>query len=361
MKDAADKNMPSDFKTMVTLTLARLHFQAGQYKEAFDQYLKVDKKSPEWMGAMVEQAWTQILSQDYEGAAGNMFSLHTDFFKKNFAPESYVVRTVGYLNLCQFGDGAKVVFEFKKKYLPVLKQLNDYGKKMQTHVNYYDTVKTWIKNPDLSSVDGLPREFIYSLTRHPSFILEQKMINDVEDEVNNLNKINLNLLKTERKALAASNDARAKLIELKKNGDKSLSLEQEKRLMSSKIQHYIAKKARNSIKQLRADASSRLEKEKTKYRDRAGGALKSRFMQMLTRLNESLDQSEVLQYELYSGAGEHLRYQMAGGEINEKERPELKVEKGKSLNWEFKGELWEDELGHYRSSLKNVCAPEDNK
>jgi hypothetical protein len=52
---------------------------------------------------------------------------------------------------------------------------------------------------------------------------------------------------------------------------------------------------------------------------------------------------------------------MAGGEINEKERPELKVEPGKALNWDFKGEIWEDELGHYRSSLKNVCAPEDNK
>ena len=58
---------------------------------------------------MVESAWTQILGEDYEGAAGNMFSLHTDFFKNAFSPESYVVRTVGYLNLCQYGDGAQVL------------------------------------------------------------------------------------------------------------------------------------------------------------------------------------------------------------------------------------------------------------
>jgi hypothetical protein len=50
---------------------------------------------------------------------------------------------------------------------------------------------------------------------------------------------------------------------------------------------------------------------------------------------------------------------MAGGDVNNKERPELKVEDGKSLNWDFRGEIWEDELGHYRSSLKNVCPPDE--
>jgi hypothetical protein len=32
----------------------------------------------------------------------------------------------------------------------------------------------------------------------------------------------------------------------------------------------------------------------------------------------------------------------------------------KALNWKFKGEIWEDEVGHYRSSLKNVCPQESN-
>jgi hypothetical protein len=105
---------------------------------------------------------------------------------------------------------------------------------------------------------------------------------------------------------------------------------------------------------------SRLDKEKAQFRNSAGNAVKTRFKQMLTKLNNTLDQSDVLQYELYSGAGEHLRFQMAGGDVNTKERPELKVADEKALNWEFSGELWEDELGHYRSSLKNVCPPEEN-
>lgn len=369
MEDPKAKVRP-DFKNIVALTLARLHFQAGQYKEAFDVYLKVDKASPEWLQAMTEQAWSQILSEDYEGAAGNMFSLHTDFFKKAFNPESYVVRTVGYLNLCQYGDGAKVVYDFKKKYSPVLKQMQSFKADHKNSIDYYDTVKSWAKNPDLQTVNGLPREFIFALTQHPSFIEEQKMINSIEDQVGRMNRITLNLINSEKKAMAAQNDSRKQLVAIKKeyeattNPEKKAKLKetfsfQEKRLMSAKIEAYIAQKARNSIKDLRQAGLSRLDEEKKSYLKSAGAAVAGRFEQMLGKLSESLDQSEVLQYELYSGAGEHLRYQMAGGDVNEKERAELKVEDGKSLNWEFKGELWADELGHYRSSLKNVCPPEE--
>lgn len=367
--DELQKKRPTDEITAIAaLTLARLNFQAGQYKEAFQNYLKIDKKHPEWLQAMTEQAWAQILSGDYEGAAGNMFSMHSDFFKKAFQPESYVVRTVAYLNLCQYGDGAKVVYDFKNKYEPVLKQLDEYKKNMKNPVNYYDTIKTWAKNPDLKTVDGLPREFIFFLTRHPSFILEQKMINTIEDETGRMNRISVDLIKAERKALAAQNDAKAQLMTLKKQAQEAKDSSrfrtqvayQEQRLTAHKINHYIAKKARTAIKDMRTVGLERLEKEKNHFRTSAGNAVKSRFDGMVLSLKNSLDQSEVLNYELYSGAGEHLRYQMAGGDINTKERPELKVEKGKDLNWDFRGEIWEDELGHFRSSLKNVCPPEES-
>ncbi len=369
LKDVEAKRPKSEFRSVVALTLARLHFQAGQYKEAFDMYLKVDKSHPEWMQAMMEQAWSQILSEDYEGAAGNMFSLHTDFFKKSFAPESYVVRTVGYLNLCQYGDGARVIQDFKRKYTPVVKQLVEYGKNKSDNTSYYDTIKTWAKNPDLQTVDGLPREFIFALTRHPSFILEQKMINSVEDQVAKINQISVNLIQTERQNLASQSDAQAKLALAKKKMDEAQGERkkvaatdyayQEKRLLSAKIQLHIAKKARTAIKDIREAGLNRLEKEKARYRDLAGLAIKKRYGQMMSRLSDTLDQSEVLKYELFSGAGDHLRYQMAGGDVNTKDRAELKVDDGKALNWEFKGEIWEDELGYYRSSLKNVCPPED--
>lgn len=365
---ATENSKTSQLRSVAALTLARMQFQKNQYKEAFQSYLKVDKSNPLWLQAMVESAWTQILSEDYEGAAGNMFSLHTDFFKNAFSPESYVVRTVGYLNLCQYGDGVQVLNEMKKKYAPWKKKLESYQTNTKDSSAYYETVKSWLKNSDLKEVDGLPRSFIVELARHPAYMSVQQQINVYEDEIVKFNRIAFTLIKKERELIAKQNEANKELAEAKLNikssspSNSAVTKVQkaEQKLMSYRIQYHIAKKARTSIKNLRSKGLARIEKEKTVLRAQASQALKGRFNEMLAGLDKVLDQNDVLQYEIYSGAGEHIRYQMAGGDISEKDRPELKVEKEKSLNWKFKGEIWEDEVGHYRSSLKNVCPQEGN-
>lgn len=350
--EVTSDNKDLQLRAVGAMTLGRIQFQKSLYKEAFQSYLKVDKANPLWLQAMVESAWTQILGEDYEGAAGNMFSLHTDFFKNAFSPESYVVRTVGYLNLCQYGDGMHVLSDMNKKYSPWKKKLEDYKLLHKDSMSYYDTVKNWVKNADMKEVDGLPRSFIVELARHPSFTGIQKQINTYEDESARFNNISLTLVKMERELIAKQSEASKQLTDSKKSKDA------ESRLLSYRIQYHIAKKARISIKNLRTQGLARIEKEKAALRMQASKALQSRFGELLASLDKVLDQNEVLQYELYSGAGEHIRYQMAGGDVNDKERAELKVENEKSLNWKFKGEVWEDEVGHYRSSLKNVC-PQD--
>lgn len=355
-----EKTRPkSELKSVAAFTMARLYFQNSQYKEAFDAYLKVDRKHPDWLQAMTEQAWAQIIAKDYEGAAGNMFSLHTDFFQKSFAPESYIVRAVGYLNLCQFGDGAKVINEFQKRYTPTLKLINSYLKNVKEADSYYESVKTWAKNPDLKTVDGLPSEFVYYLTRNPQFQSNQERINLLEDEISKLNKITLHILRTEKKYLTELNNEKARLVDAKKKREPAAEiLLKEESVQQANIRYFISKKARLAMRDFRAAGLLRLDQEKDFYRNRASLALQDRFTQLTKSLTSSLDQAEVVQYEIYSGAGEHLRFQMAGGEATEEKKEELKVADGKSLKWDFKGEVWKDEIGHYRSSLKSVCPAE---
>lgn len=370
VSDYLDKSSNEELKSVAAITLARMYFQLGKYKDAFNTYLKVDKQNPEWLQAMIEQAWAQILSHDYEGAAGNMFSLHTDFFKKAFNPESYIVRTVAYLNLCQFGDGAKVIYDFKRKYTPVYKAIETYKGQKKESIQYYDTIKTWAKNPDLKVVDGLPRQFIFALTRQPGFMLQQKNINSTEDQESRINQVMLDFIKIERSSIAGQEEAKKIQADLKKKMAETKDATEKKaiqdkisyqdhRIASFKTQFDISKRARSALTALRDQGLSRLDKEKARYRTAAGKAIQTQFEAMMKTLYSSLDQSDVLQYELYAGAGEHLRYQMAGGKVNDKAHPELKPEDGKALNWDFRGEIWEDEIGFYRSSLKNVCAPED--
>ena len=362
--NALEKNKPSsEFRSLIGLTLARLYFQKGDYTNAFKSYLLVDKKHAEWPQAMIEQAWTQILSNDPEGAAGNMFTLHTDFLKHRFAPESYVVRTVGYLNLCQYGDGMKVLYEFKKRYEPIGAQIKSFLDQKPKDIFYYETLRGVFARPNEKSINGLPRSLIVDLARHPNFISEQSLINDTEDQIAKLNGLTVALIQTERDIIKKQTELQGTMGELRKRQKKNEFADEleslERKINGLKAQQIIAKRGRDSIKDLRTQSLARMEKEKDRFKLRAGQALKERLEDMQSTLSKTLDQSELLAYEIFSGAGEHLRQQLAGAEAKEKGTVSVSAGDGKSVKWSFQGEVWEDELGHYRSSLKNVCSNDD--
>ncbi len=361
-------------QTLASLTLARIYFQKQNYKEAQRLYLLVDKDHPLWLQAMVELAWTQILMNDHEGAAGNMFSLHTDFFKNAYNPESYVVRTISYLNLCQFGDSLQVLTALGRKYAPYYGRIETYMTQKKDPADYYQTVRSWLKNPDQKDVDGVPRSFVIELARHPSFITVQRDINRLEDEITAFNQVTLSLIQREKDLIKKQaslsqelNGLKTGLLDPKKNHEILKEQEQaiQKRLQSFKYQQQGIKSARDTIKGIREVSFARIDKDKTKHRVRAGIVLKERLANLTSDLKDLLDQNELLQYEVYSGAGEHLRFQTVSQDIkgDDPKQRELALaqalkEKDKKVKWNFQGEIWEDEIGHFRSSLKNVCAQE---
>lgn len=350
------------------ITLARIQFQKGDYPRSFQSYLEVDRSHALWLSAMVEQAWTQILKKDYEGAAGNMFSLHTDFFKNAYNPESYVVRTVGYLNLCQFGDAIQVLNNLGKRYAPIQGRLTEFAKSKKD-ADLYDVIRQLLKNPNLREIETLPRSFILELARHPSFINLQKHLNNYEDEMGNFNKVTLNIIQREKDLLSKQGEVNKDLSELRmKFSSKKLKPEDlkslkeqeknlERELFAAKFEYQSVNRARNQVKEIREKAFGRIEEEKKRVRVVIKHNLEKRFETLSEQLKGILDQLEVLQYEIYSGAGEQLRYQAAGGDVSTEKR-EVSA-KDKSTTWKFKGEIWEDEIGHFRSSLKNVCPTEN--
>ncbi|MFZ3231387.1 MAG: hypothetical protein WA160_14350 [Pseudobdellovibrio sp.] len=347
-------------RNLSALTLARLYFQKGEYKTSYQTYLKIDKSSPSWLQGMVEQAWTQILAGDYEGAAGNMFSLHTDYFRKAYAPDTYIVRTVGYLNLCQFGDGVGVLNDLKKRYTSTQEKLENFKKNNTDPSKYYDLVKTWLRNTNVDEVEGVPRAFIVELARHPNFTSIQKQMNNYEDENSLFNKITIDLIRKEREARLKMLQSKNEYAVMKRDKVSSDRLHtKEKEFLAVGVEHMIISRAREGIKKMRAAAVARLNNEKEELRLKVSKNLKSRYTDFVATLGNLVDQKDVLSYEIYSGAGEHIRYQMAGGEVKERNTATLAPDEKESYKWKFKGEVWEDEIGHYRSSLKNVCPSDD--
>lgn len=363
--EAQQDNVASLAKTdkirnLTYLSLARMYFQKGQYKNAYTQYLKIDKSSSFWLQASQEQALTQILFGDYIGAAGNMFSLHTDYFKKAYAPDSYIVRAIGYLNLCQFGDAVSVVADLHRRYSKQYEQILAFKNTQHASADYYNLVKELFNGQQTGDVKNLPRAFVIELARQPTFIAVQKQINSTEEEITGFNQV-IGGLGTKATKLRASKEQTHKLLaDLKNNKQNPLLAEQyERQILAFELEIAVLAKGREKIERVRNLAQERMSSEKVKLKVIASDILQQQFKSQLKMLTEVMEQKDVLAYDIYSGAGEHLRYQMAGGETPERNPAEaLTPEEKKSYRWKFRGEVWEDEVGHYRSSLTNVCAKE---
>lgn len=347
-----------DLKTRAALLWGRLAFQSREFKQAFTAYQSVPKNSPQFPEAMMEQALTQVMYQDYEGAAGNMFTLHTDFFKKSYAPESYLIRTVGYLNLCQYADAHKVVQDLQRKYKPILDAVEKYQKSANASADY-DLIRKFAKNPGAPEVNGIPRPFLFAWTQDTGFERHQERVNQIEDEIANFGDLNVKTIKAERDLAARIISVSQKLNKATADKDKVNSGKLQAELDYIKIEHRMLGESRKSLQGIREAYFEQMDELKGERKKLAADSLAGRRSAMLKQLRHIIDQSDILLYEIYSGAGDHMRYENAGGKVEETKSAQLKGIKENEVKWKYKGEIWEDELGHFRSSLTNVCTKDD--
>jgi len=344
--DSSSERLSADLKNESYLLLARLYFQKGNYHEAKNFYARIDQNYIEWLPAMTEMGWAQILQGDYEGASGNMFSLHTDFFRNHFIPDSYLARTVGYLGLCQYGDALKTVIDLKNRYSPLVEKTSQI-KDTWTPQEFYDLIHQALKDPTRLEINGVPRSWISYLTRDVNFIQEQKVINALEDEINSYNKFTLKIINLEK----ASITEKQNLLK-----EKNLSPAQKEELYWANIKLHIYKKSREQMRSLRAEGLTRINVQKDLHKKLAGLALKQKMIDTHRSLLTAFEQVDLLQYEIFVGAGDQLRAVLSGLPIDPKSFKLVKSPKDPvEIKWEFKGEVWKDEIGYFRSSLKNIC------
>lgn len=347
-----------DLETKTALLWGRLAFQNREFNRAFEAFRSVPKTNPLWPEAMMEQALSQILFKDYEGAAGNMFSLHTDFFKKSYSPDSYLIRSIGYLNLCQYADALQVVQDLQRKYKPIMAGLENYSK-ATTSKNDFDTILEFAKNPGAPMVKGVARPFLFAWAKDPGFERHQSRINQVEDEIELFKNLNLEVVKNERDLAAEAQTLAGKIAAGPSKKDPSDIMDRWKSdLARVKTEHQLIQQARKSMQGIRASYFADMEKVKDERKKMAAASLAEKRKSMTANLKHVLDQAEVLLYEIYSGAGDHMRFEAAGGKAEKRDTAALKGTKTSDVHWKFKGEIWEDELGHFRSNLNNVCGQE---
>ena len=362
---AKEKSLAS----LVSLAKARMSFQRRKYKESIADFLKIDRNHPMWIEGLQQQAWAQLMEKDEPGAIGNMHSVHTPFFKHVYKPESYVIRALGYINLCQYADAYKSVKNLEHLYQQDLAALTAMNKKFKDQpFSYYELVAEHLKQPE--KAQNLTVKLIREAARQRKFLNHQEAINKTYDEaeqydflVEIINKEIRDFQSLRTKAKKRHEQLVAQLASIatdKKLAQNEILWKQQRDGEAFLMDYYdfrianyrFSKKAmadfsRESQKSL---AARRLTLKKLAAKD-----LQASFRRMEKEMQKMIQNNELLKYEIFSGAGENLRYRVAGGKAEGKVGTTTSELKKDGFNWEFDGEFWEDEVGHYRSSLKNAC------
>lgn len=365
-----------EFQGLIALNLARMYFQEGKYKEAHQAFLTVTKDHPLWLQGLAEMGWAQLLSNDYEGAIGNMYSIHSPFFAAAYKPESYVIQTIGYLHLCQYGDAYRTLSILEKEYRSMLTSLDTFDKSAKSFTDgRYGTIRRFLigfnkpGRTDVKEVDGLPSPIIREVARQKDFINLQKSLNRQIDERGVYARIESDIDRSLKEAQGKVNQTR-KRIEQIRNQIASIKfkpqLEPNRQQWQSDLQSELARlndrffsvdlfnEAKKAVGQYNRDVVAGADRRALEIKQKLETTIANRLLKIRTDLARYMDNNELLRYEVFSASGENIRYQVAGGEKSNRV-PASVIPKSKSLQWDFDGEYWEDEIGHYRSSLKNNC------
>lgn len=369
-KAKVDKDKNKEILSLASINLGRILFTQEKFEKSLVHFKDVHKNTSLWVRALVEQGWAQLMMGDAPGAIGNMYSLHSPYFTAVYKPESYVVRTIGYLNICQYGDAYKTLSLLESDYRPWQNAVSNYIKKKSDSKNYYHTVKRYLSGQSSSNVDGLPFQVIREMARQKGFLNAQGAINDKFDEKQRYEGVYAGIRKSKanfkwRRNKAKERLNKAKALVNKSKTDNSLApqvntlkaqVRNESRLITG--YDYLIKlmdESRRSYKTLYRTDNKILAKYKKNLEKKAGKSLVSHLKRLQVDMARMLNNNEFLRYEVFAGSGQNIRYQVAGGNTAKTQRIPASIKPEKSLNWSFSGEYWEDEIGAYRSSLKNNC------
>jgi Mn-containing catalase len=361
-----DRNL----EALITLNTARMMFVEKRYQAAHQEYLRVPKDHPLWVPGLVEQGWAQLNVDDAPGAIGNMYSLHSPYFKSIFMPDSWIVRTIGYIDICQYGDAYKTLTKLEQLHSSHLTSVEAYTQKFKKPDDYYNTVRNYIRGKSDQGVDGLPAQIIREVARQRGFLNSQNSLNAKEDEIGQYSFIQGLITKDKAALQGKITMVKARIEKLTADLKKAESTpglakfinewQGAKRNETSTLKQYefqlsVYEQGRSGYVSMKKEANIRIESEKAKLRNEAGRELIGHLNDLKTKLSRTLESNEFLRYEIFAGSGENIRYQVAGGSTVAGQRIPANVKPQKILNWQFDGEYWEDEIGSYRSTLRNNC------
>ncbi len=307
---APNKELKKNILNSSLLNLARIQIIKEDYKDAIESYRKVSFQDSQWFDGLIEMSWVMLSKNDYEGAIGN-----AEFIDKSTNPVVYkpwvsIVQSIGLLKMCQFPEANKSVESFQKIYENLDKDMNSYVTRNYRKSWYSALVTTLETKLSKSSIKKIPSVVFYA-ARDSKVIGMQERINDLLDEED--------ALKTFKRKLKYKNKGFA---------------------------YYLIDR---KINQMSPQVGA--------LENKAGLLFKDKLFTALDEHKSLQKIADIVDFEVFSRSSKSITNRVAGAKFKDK----MKRANRKQSSWAYVGEFWTDEVGKFRSFVKNKCIDEDLK
>jgi tetratricopeptide (TPR) repeat protein len=346
------------------LALARIAYENGEYDAAIYYFRKVPKTSSHLPQAFYESSWTFFVKGDFSRALGTFHALHSPYFARYFYPELWIIEATVYLNMCQYELAREALNMFRSEVLSLEEPLKRFLAAVKLPQDYY-RMFVGVVNGTVKEV-SLPRALTFPVLADTEFYGLYRTVTAMDAEVasveanqaklgafgkellaklqtarmGKINEIGIKIQKLLRDQLTDITNLQVKVTEIEVDLG---GVEMEK--LDAKTRDILMRQAKeDAVKQLQLLIKRKGTKEQIAKFIGSTGAFKEFNDQDVKGMAAKELPPEVIEQvkALQKGAGE--------------ERGTLAIVGSDALSWPWEGDFWIDEIGSYRSFLKEVCA-----
>lgn len=287
---------------LARLSMARVFYSTTEFEKSLDYYGQIEQRSDYWLDALFESSWAHFQIDQFNRALGNLHSLNSPFFDDEYYPEAPILQAVIFFYNCRFDEVRIALEEFDYSYGPLREELEALLDELETNDDYFRFAE--------EADERLERRFDPRLRRITNAALNDRSITNARAFVEQLGR---EVGRLETADVGWQNSALGDFLFQETLGTLALSTGQAGQLVRNRLDSVL---------------------DELRGREREGSAIL-----IETDLAEANAISADLRDELFRGRGAQM--------------PEEAHQE--QMMWEFEGEYWRDELGHYFYHIDSAC------
>ncbi len=124
---AKDDKLTADARNDAMLAVARLRYEAQDFKGALEAYdlVKLPPLDPGRATLYLEEAWTRYQLGQIHAAMGLLTTLDAPSFREEFLPDKYLLKSLIYRDLCHYLPAKRAAKELTRKYAESLDAIRE--------------------------------------------------------------------------------------------------------------------------------------------------------------------------------------------------------------------------------------------